>query len=224
MSLSIRAVCAFLLILFWAAPGRVAATHRPGSRARVERACAPHGPDAPFERRSGGAALCHGQRGDVRRRERDPVAPRMARGRRHALVPGDTAPAHGDLDVAAAAAAHAVLIGEHASLADVYDEQLTTIWRPATTAGRAGLGRQGRRRGAGTAHRGRLDAERITARKRRARAFPRLVVGRAVSLLEAVRDCQRVSVRGVGPAGTRQPSVRQRLRGGESAGRCCDPG
>ena len=51
--------------------------------------------------------------------------------------------------------------------------------------------------------------------------FPRLVVGRAVSPLEAVRDCQRVSLRGVGPAGTRQPSVRQRLRGGESAGQCC---
>ena len=39
-------------------------------------------------------------------------------------MPADTAPAHGDLDVAAAAAAHAVLAGEHPSLAGAYDEQL----------------------------------------------------------------------------------------------------
>jgi hypothetical protein len=44
--------------------------------------------------------------------------------RNHALVPADMAPSHGSLAVAAAAAAHAVLAGEHPSLAAAYDEQL----------------------------------------------------------------------------------------------------
>lgn len=44
--------------------------------------------------------------------------------RRPALVPGEHAPAHGDLEIAAAAAAHAVLAGEYPSLIDLYNQQL----------------------------------------------------------------------------------------------------
>jgi hypothetical protein len=58
--------------------------------------------------------------------------------RNHALVPAATAPAHADPRVAAAAAAHAVLAGEHPSLAAVYDEQLENdLWYGHD--GRAGL-------------------------------------------------------------------------------------
>jgi hypothetical protein len=44
--------------------------------------------------------------------------------RAHALVPGTAAPAQADPRVAAAAAAHAVLVGEHSLLADIYNDQL----------------------------------------------------------------------------------------------------
>ena len=220
MSLSVRSVCAFLLIVFWAAPGRVAATHGDPDPVRAWNELALHTvrtlrlSDAQAARLYAmvNVAMFDAVNGILTRarRAREPAS-RAGAGRHGA---GARRPRRrGSRRGPCRARRRASVAGWH--LRRTAGERFGV--RPRRP-GRAGLGRQGRRRGARTAHRGRLDAERITGRKRRARAFPRVVVGRAVSQLEAVRDCQRVSLRGVGPAGTRQPSVRQRLRGAESAG------
>lgn len=125
MSLCIRSVCAFLLIVFCAVPGRVAATHNNQDPVRAWNGLALHTvrtlrlSDAQAARLYAmvNVAMYDAVNGIVSRR-----GGWIARA--HALVPGADAPLLGDPRVAAAAAAHAVLIGEHPSLAAAYNEQL----------------------------------------------------------------------------------------------------
>ena len=125
MSLSVRAVCAFLFIVFWAAPGRVAAAHTGQDPVRAWNELALHTvrtlrlSDAQAARLYAmvNVAIYDAVNGILSRRG-------WPESRRHALVPADTAPVYGDPRVAAAAAAHAVLTGEHPSLTATYDAQL----------------------------------------------------------------------------------------------------
>jgi hypothetical protein len=124
MSLSVRSVCVFLLIVFLSAPGRVAA-HGDRDPVRVWNELALHTvrtlrlSDAQAARLYAmvNVAMYDAVNGIVSRRGGWSE-------RAHALVPGTAAPPQGDPWVAAAAAAHAVLIGEHPSLAAAYNEQL----------------------------------------------------------------------------------------------------
>lgn len=124
---SVRRVSAFLLIFIWASPGRMAATHSVPDPVRAWNELALHTvrtrslSDAQAARLYAmvNVAMYDAVNGIVTRHGRRD-------GRRHALVPGHSAPGHGNLHAAAAAAAHAVLVGEHGVLADAYDEQLSS--------------------------------------------------------------------------------------------------
>jgi hypothetical protein len=120
----IRALSAFLLLFVCAAPGRIAATQSDPDPVRAwnERALQTvrtvRLSDAQAARLYAmvNVAMYDAVNGIITRHGTNA-------GRGHALVPGDSAPPQ-DLHAAAAAAAHAVLIGEHAALADAYNEQL----------------------------------------------------------------------------------------------------
>ena len=224
MSLSVRAVCAFLLIVLWAAPDRVAATHgdpdpvRAWNELALQTVRTLRLSDAQAARlyamvnvamfdavngiltRGGrpGAGVTRSCRPPGRRR----TATRRRGSRRGACSPRRRAPVAGRRLRRATRGRSGV--------------------RPRRP-GRARLGRQ-----VGAAVRALRTADGSTPNESQAGSdapgqFPRLVVGRAVPRIEAVRDRQRVSLRGFGPAGTRQPSVRQRLRGGEGTGQAAIP-
>lgn len=125
MSLCVRTCCACLLIIFLAAPGRVAATQNDPDPVRAWNTLALR-TVRTLRLTDAQAARLYAM---VNVAMYDAVNGILSRGgrpesRHHALVPGESAPAHADLYVAAAAAAHAVLAGEHPSLADLYDDQL----------------------------------------------------------------------------------------------------
>src|SRR5262245_1652981 len=125
MSLSLRAVCFCLLIVLLAAPGRVAATGDPDpvrvwnelalTTVRTLRLS-----DAQAARLYAmvNVAMYDAVNGILTRRGKP-------ESRHQALVSDDTAPPSGNPFVAVAAAAHAVLAGEHPSLVATYDSQLT---------------------------------------------------------------------------------------------------
>jgi len=125
MSLSVRVAIAFLSIALFAAPNRVAATHtgqdpvRAWNELALQTVRTLRLSDAQAARLYAmvNVAMYDAVNGILSRHggwnERAP-----------ALVPGDAAPPHGDPRVAAAAAAHAVLIGENPSLAATYNAQL----------------------------------------------------------------------------------------------------
>jgi hypothetical protein len=125
MSLSVRAAIAFLLVTLFAASDRVTATHtgpdpvRAWNELALQTVRTLRLSDAQAARLYAmvNVAMYDAVNGIVSRHG-------AWNDRAHALVPGTAAPQHGDPRVAAAAAAHAVLIGEHPSLAATYNAQL----------------------------------------------------------------------------------------------------
>src|SRR5262245_12237483 len=125
MSLSVRACCVFLLIVLLAAPDRVAATNGEPDPVRVWNELALYTArtvplsDAQSARLYAmvNAAMFDAVNGILFRRGRPDS-------RNHALVPVDAAPPNADIAIAAAAAAHAVLAGEHPSLISAYNQEL----------------------------------------------------------------------------------------------------
>ena len=125
MSLAVRFICAFLLVVCVTAPTRVVATHgdpdpvRAWNELALETVRTLRLTDAQAARLYAmvNVAMYDAVNGILTRRGKP-------ESRHQALVPADTAPPHGNLAIAAAAAAHAVLAGEHPSLAATYDEQL----------------------------------------------------------------------------------------------------